>query len=321
MPRTQLDRAEVKSFLFHKAGQFRDEECLQVRSADLVQDYVTYQTGELCKDETEIITNEKAISDAIGLLIATITNAVCEEVGPCVSWRVTGSRSKNQFAFGRAMNWARIHAFAEGDTSPRVPPTTSPSKRQRTEVQFGLGTTQLAPVTQENLQATVNEFKALVLETRKLIRNPSATTNFRILREEEVPSIYEWNLDVIKFLARSNLPPRLVRITSTKPVLLSYSFSAVFEHPVTGERIHLENLPNGAICMQGAWMAMMKKFCDEYGAVCTLHRTEWEGDLKPRKDSLASLQQQLEAKIAEEMEQRILTLKQELLCMAPPVAV
>ena len=40
--------------------------------------------------------------------------------------------------------------------------------------------------------------------------------------------------NVIKFLARSNLPPRLVKITSTKPVLLSYSFSAVFEHPVTG---------------------------------------------------------------------------------------
>ena len=125
--------------------------------------------------------------------------------------------------------------------------------------------------------------------------------------------------NVIKFLARSNLPPRLVKITSTKPVLLSYSFSAVFEHPVTGERIHLENLPNGAVCMQGAWMTMMKKFCDEYGAVCTLHRSEWEGDLKPRKDSLAAFHQELDQKIAamQEMDARMQSLRQELLRIAP----
>ena len=49
MPKSVINREEIKTFLFKKAGQYRDEERLQVRSADLVQDYVTYQTGELCQ--------------------------------------------------------------------------------------------------------------------------------------------------------------------------------------------------------------------------------------------------------------------------------
>ena len=326
MPKSVIDRSEIKTFLFQKAAQYRDEESLQYKSSDLVLDYVNYQTAELSKPEHEIVTNEKAISDALGLLITTVTDAVGEDVGPCVSWRVAGSRSKNMFAFGRRMNFSRIFAFSQGDTSPRTSPVTSPSKRRRT---LGMGTELVSEPTPENMQSAIEELKGILAETRKFVRDPQMANKYALIHEEDVPPAATWDTSTIKMLVKSNYCPRLVRITGTTPRLLSYSWGGIFEHPLSGERIKIDELTSGVIAMSGLWMQQMKKHCEVHQLGTQLHVSEYQGDLIPKETSLVSRQQQMEAKIAEEMdakiaveiEQRISALRQELLRMAPPVAV
>lgn len=222
------------------------------------------------------------------------------------------------------MNWARIYWYSQGDTSPRG--ETPPPKRQ---CGLGMGTELVSEPTPENIMLTIEELKGILAETRKFVRDPQLANKYALIHEEDVPPAATWDTSTIKLLVKSNYCPRLVRITGTTPRLLSYSWGGIFEHPLSGERIKIDELTSGVIAMSGLWMTQMKKHCEIHQLGTQLHVSEYQEDLVPKETSLASLQQQMEAKIAEEMatkiavemDAKISALREELLRMPPPVSV
>ena len=177
-----------------------------------------------------------------------------------------------------------------------------------------MGTELVSAPTPENIMLAIDELKGILAETRKFVRDPQMANKYALIHEEDVPLAATWDRSTIKMLVKSNYCPRLVRITGTTPRLLSYSWGGIFEHPVSGERIKIDELTSGTIAMSGLWMTQMKKHCDVYPLGTQLHASEYQEDLVPKETSLASLQQQ----IAAEMDAKISALREELLHMHPP---
>tara|TARA_B110000858_G_scaffold75691_1_gene87824 strand:+ start:205 stop:1152 length:948 start_codon:yes stop_codon:yes gene_type:complete len=315
----------VIGFLKWKASTLADKEIVHWPSKDIVVEYANYQRDQLAIEEPCV--QEKAIADSITSICSTISACVAEEVAKTHTWRTPGG-GRNAFTFGRRMAWARIHAYFEGDQSPRTSPETSPnSKRRREDAVFEIGE-QVAPANAQNIQETINEVRTMMFEVRKMMR--TGHQKHVLMTKEEIPRASEWTVETLKTVANSQFFVPLLQVLETTPVLFSYRWKGLFKHPISGEAFVLSDLRMGLLCFDNRWACVMRDFRNRYpeiGSYSVPPEEYVEPVGRPNSppatvsdDALSKIREEMAATIAAEMDVRMQNFKQEML-QATPVSV